>query len=95
MNARPLYDRLLVRRVPSEGTTKSGLHIPDSAKKAPQEGVIVAVGSGKILEDGSVRALDVSIGDRILFGEYSGAEMEVEGEELLILREDEVLAVVE
>ena len=95
MKIRPLYDRIIVKRVEAETTTKSGLIIPDTAKEKPIEGEVVAVGNGKVLEDGKVRALDVKAGDRILFGKYSGTEIKIEGTEHLILREDEVLAVVE
>jgi len=94
MNIRPLHDRLLVKRVAEDEKSKGGIIIPDSAKEKPIEGKVVAVGSGKLLEDGSVRPLDVKKGDRILFGKYSGTEIKIEGEEHLILREDEVLGVV-
>jgi chaperonin GroES len=95
MKIRPLYDRIIVKRLEAETTTKSGLIIPDTAKEKPVEGEIVAVGNGKILEDGAVRSLEVKAGDRILFGKYSGTEIKIDGIEHLILREDEVLAVVE
>jgi chaperonin GroES len=95
MKIRPLYDRIIVKRVEAETTTKSGLIIPDTAKEKPIEGEVVAVGNGKVLDDGNVRALEVKAGDRILFGKYSGTEIKIEGTEHLILREDEVLAVVE
>ena len=95
MNIRPLYDRIIVKRVEAETTTKSGLIIPDTAKEKPIEGEIAAVGNGKVLDDGTVRALEVKKGDRVLFGKYSGTEIKVEGEEHLILREDEVLAIIE
>lgn len=95
MNVRPLHDRLLVKRVQEEETTKGGIIIPDSAKEKPIEGKVVAVGNGKMLENGEVRALDVKKGDRILFGKYSGTEIKIEGEEHLILREDEVLGIIE
>jgi chaperonin GroES len=95
MNVRPLHDRLLVKRVDQEEQTKGGIIIPDTAKEKPIEGKVVAVGNGKILESGEVRALDVKKGDRILFGKYSGTEIKVEGEEHLILREDEVLGIIE
>ena len=95
MNIRPLQDRILVRRVQEEEKTKGGIIIPDTAKEKPIEGEIVAVGSGKVLENGKVRALDVKAGDRILFGKYAGNEIQVEGVEHLILREDEVLGVLE
>ena len=95
MKIRPLHDRLLVKRLEEQETTKGGIIIPDSAKEKPIEGKVLAAGHGKLLEDGKVRPLDVKEGDRILFGKYSGTEIKIEGEEHLILREDEVLAVVE
>jgi chaperonin GroES len=95
MKVRPLADRVLVRRVAEEEKTKGGLIIPDSAKEKPAEGEVVAVGAGKANEKGVVRPLDVKAGDRILFGKYSGNEIKVDGVELLILREDEILGVVE
>ena len=94
MNVRPLHDRLLVRRVEEKETVKGGIIIPDTAKEKPQEGEVIAVGNGKILEDGKVHALDVKAGDRILFGKYSGTDIKIDGQEYLILREDEVLAVI-
>jgi chaperonin GroES len=95
MKIRPLQDRVIVRRVKEEEKTKGGLYIPDTAKEKPVEATVVAVGSGKILEDGTVRKLDVKEGDRILFGKYSGTEVKIEGEEHLILREDDILGVIE
>ncbi|GAB4566845.1 MAG: co-chaperone GroES [Haliangiales bacterium] len=95
MKVRPLQDRLLIRRVEEQDTTKGGIIIPDSAKERPLEGKVVAVGAGKRNEDGSVSALDVKAGDRVLFGKYAGTEIQVEGVEHLILREDEVLGVIE
>jgi len=95
MKVRPLQDRILVKRVAEEETTKGGIIIPDTAKEKPIEGKVVAVGNGKVLENGEVRPLAVSEGDRILFGKYSGTEIKIEGEEHLILREDEVLGIVE
>jgi chaperonin GroES len=95
MKIRPLQDRILVRRVQEEEKTKGGIIIPDTAKEKPIEGEIVAVGSGKVLENGKVRALDVKAGDRILFGKYAGNEIQVDGVEHLILREDEILGVVQ
>ncbi len=92
---RPLHDRLLVRRIEEQETIRGGIIIPDSAKEKPQEGEVVAVGKGKVLEDGKVQPLDVKEGDRILFGKYSGNEIKLDGEELLILREEEVLGVLE
>lgn len=95
MNIRPLYDRLVVRRLEEqEQTTVGGLIIPDSAKEKPQEGEVVAVGKGKRLEDGKVVPLDVQVGDRILFGKYSGSDIKIEGNEYLIMREDEVLGII-
>jgi chaperonin GroES len=95
MNIRPLYDRIVVKRIESTETMQGGLYIPDSAKEKPQEGEVVAVGKGKRLEDGKVIALDVKPGDRILFGKYSGSDIKLDGEEYLIMREDEVLGVLE
>jgi len=95
MNIRPLYDRIVVRRIESKETMQGGLYIPDSAKEKPQEGEVVAVGKGKRLEDGKVAPLDVQKGDRILFGKYSGSDIKLDGEELLIMREDEVLGILE
>jgi chaperonin GroES len=95
MNIRPLYDRIVVKRIEEQETKVGGLFIPDSAKENPQEGEVVAVGKGKRLEDGKVVALDVQKGDRILFGKYSGNEIRIDGEDLLIMREDEVLGVLE
>ena len=96
MNIRPLYDRIVVKRLESQDeTTASGLIIPDSAKEKPQEGEVVAVGKGKRLEDGKVVSLDVQVGDRILFGKYSGSEVKIDGNELLIMREDEVLGILD
>ena len=95
MKIRPLYDRVVVRRIENKETMQGGLYIPDSAKEKPQEGEVVAVGKGKRLEDGKVVALDVQKGDRILFGKYSGSDIKLDGEELLIMREDEVLGILE
>src|SRR5260370_24520279 len=95
MNIRALYDRIVVRRLEEQETKVGGLFIPDSAKEKPQEGEVVAVGKGKRMEDGKVVPLDVQAGDRILFGKYSGSEIRIDGEELLIMREDEVLGVLE
>src|SRR6187549_3871459 len=93
MNVRPLHDRLIVRRVDPKETAKGGIIIPDTAKEKPQEGEVLAVGNGKVLENGTTVALDVKVGDKILFGKYSGTDIKVDGEDVLILREDEVLAV--
>ena len=95
MKMRPLQDRVIVRRVKEEEKTKGGLYIPDTAKEKPVEATVVAVGSGKILEDGTVRKLDVKAGDRVLFGKYSGTEVKIDGEEHLIMREDDILGVIE
>jgi chaperonin GroES len=92
---RPLQDRLIVKRIESEDMTASGLYIPDTAKEKPQQGQVVAVGKGKVREDGTVQPLDLGAGDRILFGKYAGTEIKIDGEELLIMREDDVLGVVE
>lgn len=94
MKIKPLLDRVLVCRVAQEEQTKGGIIIPDSAKEKPIEGDVVAVGSGKVMEDGSVRPLDVKAGDRVLFGKYSGSEVKLEGIEHLILREEDILGVV-
>jgi len=95
MNIRPLQDRLVVKRLAEEEKTKGGIIIPDSAKEKPIEGEVVAVGNGKVLEDGKVRPLDVKKGDRVLFGKYSGTEIKLDGVEHLILREDEVLGILD
>jgi chaperonin GroES len=96
MKIRPLYDRLVVKRIENdEEKTHGGLYIPDSAKEKPQEGEVVAVGKGKRLEDGKVIPLDVQAGDRILFGKYSGSDIKLDGEEYLIMREDEVLGILD
>ncbi len=95
MNIRPLYDRIVVKRIEEQETVKGGIIIPDSAKEKPQEGEVVAVGKGKRQDDGKLIALDVNVGDRILFGKYSGNEIKLEGNEYLIMREDEVLGVLE
>ncbi len=95
MNFRPLHDRILIKRIEEEETVKGGIIIPDSAKEKPQEGEVVAVGNGKKNEDGKVVPLDVKAGDRILFGKYSGSEIKMDDEEYLILKEEEVLGVVE
>ena len=92
MRAEPLHDRLLVRRIEAEETLKSGLFIPEMAKEKPQEGVVIAIGGGRVLENGAHIPLVVGAGDHILFGKYSGTDIKIDGEDLLILREDEVLA---
>jgi chaperonin GroES len=96
MNIRPLYDRIVVKRIEKNGDEKiGGLFIPDSAKEKPHEGEVAAVGKGKRLEDGSVVPLDVKVGDKILFGKYSGSDIKMDGVEYLIMREDEVLGVID
>src|SRR3989337_4491803 len=95
MKLRPLHDRILVRRIEEEQKSKGGIIIPDTAKEKPQEGTVIAVGKGRINEDGKLRPLDVHKGDRVLFTKYSGAEIQVVGDEHLIIREDAVLAVLE
>ncbi|HKY37415.1 MAG TPA: co-chaperone GroES [Polyangiaceae bacterium] len=95
MKFRPLHDRVVVRRVEEDTKTKGGIIIPDSAKEKPVEGEVIAVGNGKVQEDGTVRKLDVKAGDRILFGKYAGTEVKLDGEEHLILREDDILGVIE
>lgn len=92
-NIRPLHDRVIVKRVKEEEKTKGGIIIPDTAKEKPVEGMVVATGSGKVLKSGKVRPLDVKTGDRILFGKYSGTEVKIDGEEHVLLNEDDVLAV--
>jgi len=93
MKVRPLHDRLLVRRIEEKETARGGIIIPDTAKEKPMEGEVLAVGSGRVLENGKTLALDVKVGDRILFGKYSGTEIKIDDEEVLIVREDEVLAI--
>src|ERR1700721_3753477 len=91
MKIRPLYDRIVVKRIEEKETMQGGLYIPDSAKEKPQEGEVVSVGKGKRLEDGKLVPLDVAVGDRILFGKYSGSDIKIDGQEYLILREEEIL----
>ena len=93
MKFRPLHDRVVVKRIEQEGKSKGGIIIPDTAKEKPQEGEVIAVGKGKVNEEGKVRPLDVKAGDRILFGKYSGTEIKLDGEELIIMREEEVLGI--
>jgi chaperonin GroES len=95
MKIRPLHDRVIVKRLESERTTPGGIVIPDSAAEKPVEGKVIAVGKGKILEDGQVRPLDVKIGDKILFGKYSGTEVKVDGDDLVVMREEDIMAVIE
>ncbi len=95
MKIRPLHDRVIVKRLEEERTSPGGIVIPDSAAEKPSQGKFVAIGKGKILEDGSVRALDVKVGDKILFGKYSGTEVKVDGDDLLVMREEDIMAVIE
>lgn len=95
MKIRPLHDRVVIRRTEEERTSPGGIVIPDSAAEKPIKGEVVAVGKGKLLDSGEVRALDLKKGDKVLFGKYSGTEVKVEGEELLVMREDDVMAVIE
>ena len=95
MSIRPLYDRIVVKRIEEQESTRNGIFIPDSAKEKPQEGEVVAVGHGKMLESGQVMAVDVKVGDRVLFGKYSGTETKLIGTEYIIMREDEVLGIIE
>jgi chaperonin GroES len=95
MKIRPLHDRVIVKRVEEERTTASGIVIPDTATEKPDQGEIVAVGNGKVLEDGSVRKLEVKVGDKVLFGKYAGQTVKVSGEELLVMREEDIMGVIE
>jgi chaperonin GroES len=95
MKVRPLHDRVIVKRTEEEEKTKGGIIIPDTAKEKPVEGKVVAVGKGKIMEDGKVLPLEVKAGDRILFGKYAGTEIQIEGEEHLIMKEDDIVAIIE
>jgi chaperonin GroES len=95
MNVKPLYDRILVKRVEQKETKKGGIIIPDTAKEKPMEAEVLAVGEGRVMEDGSIRKLEVKAGDRVLIGKYSGTEIKLEGEDLLILREEDVLGILE
>ncbi len=95
MKIRPLHDRILVQRLEEEEKTKGGIIIPDTAKEKPIEGKVVAVGNGKILENGEVKPLDVKVGDKVLFGKYAGTEVKISGEEYLIMREDDILGIIE
>ncbi|WP_338766305.1 co-chaperone GroES [Massilia sp. METH4] len=94
MNLRPLHDRVIVKRLDQETKTASGLIIPDAAAEKPDQGEVLAVGNGKVADNGTVRALEVKVGDRVLFGKYSGQAVKVDGEELLVMREEDILAVV-
>jgi chaperonin GroES len=95
MNIRPLHDRVIVRRMQEERTTAGGIVIPDTATEKPIQGEVLAVGKGKILESGEVRPLEVKVGDKVLFGKYSGTEVKVSGEDLLVLREEDIMGVLE
>ena len=95
MKIRPLHDRVIIKRIEEEETTKGGIIIPDTAKEKPSEGKVVAVGNGKTLDNGDVKALEVKKGDKVLFGKYAGTEIKIEGVEHLIMREDDIIAVVE
>ena len=95
MKIRPLHDRVIVKRLEDERTSPGGIVIPDTAAEKPIQGKVMAVGKGKILEDGKVRALDVKVGDKILFGKYSGTEVKVDGDDLVVMREEDVMAVIE
>ncbi|GAA4325970.1 co-chaperone GroES [Pigmentiphaga soli] len=95
MNIRPLYDRLIVKRVEQQRKTASGIVIPDSAAEKPEYGEVIAVGSGKLLQDGTQRPLELKVGDRVLFGKYAGQTVKLDGEEVLVLREEDVMAILE
>jgi len=95
MNLRPLHDRVIVKRLDQETKTASGIVLPEAAAEKPDQGEVLAIGNGKILEDGKVRPLDVKVGDRVLFGKYSGQAVKVEGEELLVMREEDIMAIVQ
>ena len=95
MKIRPLHDRVIVKRLEEERTSAGGIIIPDTATEKPIQGKVVAVGKGKILDDGSVRQLDLKVGDKILFGKYGGTEVKVDGEDLLVMREEDVMAIIE
>ncbi len=95
MTIRPLHDRVVVRRMEEERTTAGGIVIPDSATEKPIQGEVIAAGNGKILDNGTVRPLDVKVGDRVLFGKYSGTEVKIDGKDFLVMREDDIMGVVE
>ncbi|WPL19914.1 co-chaperonin GroES [Thiorhodovibrio winogradskyi] len=95
MNIRPLHDRVVIRRMEEERTTAGGIVIPDSAAEKPIRGEVMAVGNGKIMDNGDTRALDVKVGDKVLFGKYSGTEVKVDGEDLLVMREEDIMGVIE
>jgi chaperonin GroES len=95
MSIRPLHDRVLVKRLEDETTTAGGIYIPDNAKEKPSRGEVLAVGNGKHLDNGDIRSLDVKVGDKVLFGKYSGNEVKLDGEELLVMREDDIMGIIE
>ncbi|MBT5891624.1 MAG: chaperonin GroES [Gammaproteobacteria bacterium] len=95
MNIRPLHDRVIVKRMEEERTTPGGIVIPDSAAEKPSKGEVLSVGNGKLLDSGELRALDLNVGDKVLFGKYSGTEVKVDGDDLLVMREDDIMAVIE
>lgn len=95
MQIRPLYDRVVIKRMEHQRTTASGIVIPDTAAEKPEQGEVIAVGSGKVLQDGSVRALEVKVGDHVLFGKYAGQTVKVDGEELLVVREEDIMGIVD
>ena len=95
MNIRPLHDRVVVRRTEDERTSPGGIVIPDSATEKPMQGEIIATGNGKLLDNGDIRALDVKVGDKVLFGKYSGTEVKIDNEEVLVMREDDIMVVIE
>lgn len=95
MNIRPLHDRVVVRRIEDERTSPGGIVIPDSAAEKPMQGEVLAVGNGKVLDNGDQRGLDVKVGDKVLFGKYSGTEVKIDGEEILVMREDDIMGVIQ
>jgi chaperonin GroES len=95
MKIRPLHDRVIVKRIKEEETTKGGIIIPDTAKEKPSEGKVISVGNGKLLENGTLKVLEVKAGDKVLFGKYAGTEVKIDGEEHLIMREDDIIAIIE
>ena len=95
MKIRPLHDRVVVQRIEEEGTSAGGIIIPDTAAEKPMTGKVLSIGNGKVLDDGKLRALGVKVGDKVLFGKYSGTEVKVEGEDILVMREDDIMGVIE
>ena len=95
MHIRPLYDRVVIKRIEQQRKTASGIVIPDTAAEKPEQGEVIAVGNGKVLQDGSVRALEIKVGDQVLFGKYAGQTVKVDGEELLVMREEDIMGIVE